>query len=338
MPANKYALLRYRIIDRCISNKYHPYPNKEELRQACEDELYGSTGDRVSTSTIDKDLYAMRNESNLGYYAPIAYNKIERGYYYTDPDYTIDDLPLNQEDIEAIEFAAITLAQFRGISLFESSGDAIDKILGRLSLRPDHGQSVNPFVQFETPIEYRGSHYLKDLLSAIKSRQEVILSYQKFSGDEINTYHVHPYFLKEYRNRWYLISYNVKKEVMAVFGLDRIHGKPAILDKTFSIQKGFNSKSYFENSIGITVTPDSPERVVLRFSSLSGKYVESQPWHKSQRTILKNDQFLEVEFHLSLTKELVMQILSYGKDVSVLAPVNLKQMVMDELEMAMNSY
>src|SRR6056297_877192 len=118
MPANKYALLRYRIIDRCISNKFNPFPNKEDLREACEEELYGSDGDRISASTIDKDLYAMRNEANLGYYAPIAYSKTEKGYYYEDPDYSIDEMPLNQEDIEAIEFAANTLAQFRGIQLF----------------------------------------------------------------------------------------------------------------------------------------------------------------------------------------------------------------------------
>ncbi|MFN2424379.1 MAG: WYL domain-containing protein, partial [Cryomorphaceae bacterium] len=73
MPANKYALLRYRIIDRCISNRFKPYPDKAALRRACEEELYGSEGDYISESTIDKDLYAMRNEINLGYHAPIAY-------------------------------------------------------------------------------------------------------------------------------------------------------------------------------------------------------------------------------------------------------------------------
>ena len=40
MPANKYALLRYRIIDRCLTNPGKPFPTKEDLRQACEDALY----------------------------------------------------------------------------------------------------------------------------------------------------------------------------------------------------------------------------------------------------------------------------------------------------------
>jgi hypothetical protein len=52
MPANKYALLRYRVIDRCISNKYRPFPSIEDLQQACEDAIYGSSNERVSRSTI----------------------------------------------------------------------------------------------------------------------------------------------------------------------------------------------------------------------------------------------------------------------------------------------
>ena len=90
MPANKYALLRYRIIDRCLTNPGHPFPSKETLRLACEEALYGSDGERISISTIEKDLWAMRNETDLGYYAPIEYHRDERGYHYTCLLYTSD--------------------------------------------------------------------------------------------------------------------------------------------------------------------------------------------------------------------------------------------------------
>ena len=109
MPANKYALLRYRIIDRCINNRSHPYPTKEDLRYACEEALYGSDGENISVSTIEKDIWAMRNESELGYYAPIAYHRDQRGYYYEEEGYSINEISLNDEDLEAIKFAANTL-------------------------------------------------------------------------------------------------------------------------------------------------------------------------------------------------------------------------------------
>ena len=65
MPVIKNALLRYRVLDRCIRNEYQPYPSKEELRQACEEELFGSTtGNNICHSTIEKDIFAMRMEQN----------------------------------------------------------------------------------------------------------------------------------------------------------------------------------------------------------------------------------------------------------------------------------
>ncbi len=338
MPANKYALLRYRIIDRCISNKFNPYPNKEDLREACEEELYGSEGDRISISTIEKDLYAMRNEANLGYYAPIAYHKTERGYYYEDPDYSIDELPLNQEDIEAIEFAANTLAQFRGIQLFQSSGDAIDKILGRLSLRPNDGQEVEQYVRFETAPEYKGSIYLKHFLTAIRERKVVSFNYQKFSGEPSRKYQIHPYLLKEYRNRWYVIGFNPAKEATVVFGLDRVEGEVKVSDDKFKRNPDFDSDRYFKHSLGITVPDEAPEKILLRFSPVSGKYVESQPWHESQQIVSENKNSTEVEFYLSITHELVMQILSYGDDVEVVKPLSLRRIISERLRSATRHY
>lgn len=338
MPANKYALLRYRIIDRCISNKFKPYPNKEGLREACEEELYGSDGDRISTSTIDKDLYAMRNEANLGYFAPIAYSKAEKGYYYDDPDYSIDEMPLSQEDIEAIEFAANTLAQFRGIQLFESSGDAIDKILGRLSLRPTSGQSVEQYVQFETAPEYKGSTHLKVLLEGIRDLKVVSFEYQKFSGEPSRRYSIHPYLLKEYRNRWYIIGFNPQKEATVVFGLDRFVGQVELTDERFKRNSDFDSDRYFKHSLGITALDESPEKIALRFSSLSGKYVESQPWHSSQIVRIQKDTYVEVELFLCVTRELVMQILSYGGDVEVKGPEKLRKMVKQTMAEALERY
>ncbi len=99
MPANKYALLRYRIIDRCLKNTGKPYPSREDLRSTCEEALYGSGGDAISLSTIDKDIWAMKNEGELGYYAPISFSRTHGGYFYEDPEYSISELSLGDDDL-----------------------------------------------------------------------------------------------------------------------------------------------------------------------------------------------------------------------------------------------
>ena len=151
MPANKYALLRYRIIDRCLTNPGRPFPTKEDLREACEEALYGSDGEHISISTIEKDLWAMRNESELGYLAPIEYHREERGYWYTEEGYSINDVQLNDDDLDAIRFATKTLIQFREVPIFQQFDQALGKIADRLAVAPDlDTRGMNEFIQFES--------------------------------------------------------------------------------------------------------------------------------------------------------------------------------------------
>lgn len=339
MPVNKYALLRYRIIDRKISSKYQPFPNKEDLREACEEELYGSTGDNISMSTIDKDLYAMRNESNLGYYAPIAYDKANRGYYYKDPDYTIQEMPLSDSDLEAIQFAANTLSQFRSLDMFSSSEAAIDKILDRFNLNPGNAdEEVTPFVQFETVESYKGGRHLKTILKAIRENRIIEFEYEKYTGSRKQRYQLHPYLLKEYRNRWYVIGYNPDKKAVVVFGLDRIRGEVKPTDTEFTRSSDFDPDHYFKHSIGITSVNEAPQRVHLCFSPLSGKYIQSQPLHTSQKIVRNDEVALEVELYLCITHELVMTILSHGPNVEVKAPKSLREQIAKSLRNTSKMY
>ena len=170
MPANKSALLRYRIIDKCIRNKYKPYPSKEFIRQACEDALFNSVGERVSTSTIEKDLNAMRFDAALGYEAPIKFSKADGGYYYEDPNYSIDNIPINDDDLHALRFAATTLHQFKGIKVFEDFEFAIGKLFERINLSVDSDENaIQQYVQFETVTKIEGSEHLPVLLEAIQN-------------------------------------------------------------------------------------------------------------------------------------------------------------------------
>ena len=87
MPQVKNAFMRFRIIDRCIRSEERPFPSKEELRLACEEELFGSQDrDPICKKPLEKDLFALRMEPD----APILYSKREKGYYYSDKNYSIE--------------------------------------------------------------------------------------------------------------------------------------------------------------------------------------------------------------------------------------------------------
>lgn len=338
MPANKYALLRYRIIDRCINNRGRPYPTREQLRQECEDALYGSGGEAISLSTIDKDINAMRNESELGYYAPIKFSREHGGYYYDQEGYSIEQLSLNDEDLEAIHFATATLEQFRHIPFLKQYESAIEKIVSRVRITPNpNEEGLDKYIQFETSTVTKGTAYLGKLLQNIRSLQMVRIKYRKFSDDKLKEYLLNPLLLKEYSNRWYLIARNDESGKIQTFGLERIEHLE-LGEKVFKPDPDFDPEIFFRYSIGITEAKEKPLMVILETDLALGRFLTSQPIHSSQKSEITGDKRMKFELFVTLTPELLTLILGYGNQMKVIAPPRLKKMVIEKLQASMDLY
>ncbi len=320
MPANKYALLRYRIIDKCIRNKYRPYPSKEDLRQACEDFLYNSFKERVSISTVEKDLFAMRNEEGLGYLAPIKFSRDLGGYYYDDPSYSIDKLPLNEDDIEALKFAAHTLSQFKRINVFEQFTSAIDKLMDRIELSDNiEDKSINQLVVFEHGATAIGSNYLGDIFSHIKAKQSISIEYKSFQAGVSSLRNIDPYLLKQYENRWYVIGFEHKSKRIKTFGLDRIV-QVNTLNSTFELQNEFSREDFFKYAVGITTGNYKAEKVQIKFSHFASSYIETKPFHSTQQLIASDNNGKTFEYEIYITPEVFQKILAWGKEATVVKP------------------
>lgn len=331
MPQNKFALLRYRIIDRCIRNKYKPYPSREDLRAACEEELYGSFAQRVSLNTIDKDIAALKNEQNLGYLAPIAFSKVHGGYYYTDPEFALGELPLNAEDADALKVAAAILRQYRDLPPFRQFEETAGKILDRIEVSRTGGNNDSAFIQFESAIPAAATSWLSPLLEAIRAKKQVRIHYKKFSSDAGSRYTIVPFLVKEYHNRWYTVAQDVEKGRIITLGLERIENL-TILQPFEGELLEFNAEDYFRYCYGITSGQGRAELVKLRFLFPAANYVLSQPLHKSQTVIKQTKTYVELSIEVYLTVELQMDLLRFGDQLEVLSP----QALRTEMENAAN--
>ena len=338
MPANKYALLRYRIIDRCLTNPGKPFPTKEELRQACEEALYGSDGEHISISTVEKDLWAMRNEADLGYYAPIEYHRDERGYHYTEEGYSINDVQLNDDDLDAIRFATNTLIQFRDLPIFQQFDQALGKIADRLAVSPNlDTEGVDKYIQFESTPHASGSEHLAPLLQAIRERHGIRLGYTKFraDADTVSHYMLHPYLLKEYRNRWYLLGWDADKKHIRTFGCDRIVTLEVLDDVRFQVESSFKASDYFAHALGITVLGDAePEDVRFECDTVLAKYLTTQPLHHSQ-SIDEEPNGHVVSLRVMPTFELLQWLQAHASEITILQPDHIKHAVIQSLEKSM---
>jgi len=129
MPKNKYALIRYRVINRCLKDR--TYVTKRQLKEACERTLdIYPIGER----TIDEDIHDMRYDPKLGYNAPIKIDRRNKVYYYDYPDYSIDNIPLNQDEMDSLVFASKLLEQFKDIEIFTMFSGSVQKLVDALTI------------------------------------------------------------------------------------------------------------------------------------------------------------------------------------------------------------
>jgi predicted DNA-binding transcriptional regulator YafY len=213
MPKNKSALLRYRIIDGCLTNSMHPYPSLEAIQKKIEQQLDKS----ISSSMINKDFAAMKDI----YGAPIAYHKTKAGYYYTDPSFSIQEFPLTEAEREALDFSTALLQQIRGTRIFQQFENAINKVIEGYRISKIIGVSQRQFLQVEEPVRPQDSPYLEQLLQSIIHQQPLAITYQGY-GREPKLHQFSAHLLKEYRNCWYVVGYSDRGKNLLMFALDRI--------------------------------------------------------------------------------------------------------------------
>lgn len=321
MPHIKNALIRYRIIDRCLRNSFKPFPSKSEIREACEESLFGqSDGENICDSTIEKDMFAMKMELD----APIKYSKKNLGYFYTDSNFSLDEVPLTEDDLEAIRFATNTLTQFKDVGMFKQFGHAIEKIVDSVSIASNQKEdTITKYVQFEVPIKTKGAEFLNPLLIACRDKKAVYFDYESFQTQKSKPRKVLPLLLKEYRNRWYCISQDLTKDTIITYALDRITNLENS-DEDVLTPVLFKSEQFFKHSVGITASNEEPKMVVFKASNVAAKYIESQPFHSSQIVSKTGKNKTTFELFVFITEELIRTLLSYGGEIEVVEPASLR--------------
>jgi len=166
----------------------------------------------------------------------------------------------------------------------------------------------------------KGTEHLYGLLHAIKNLLQIAFTYQKYYTDYPEQRTVHPLALKEYKNRWYLFAKDVYDNRVKVYALDRI-SHLEISKISFQKDADFNLGKIMKHSFGIVMpNSETPEKVVLSFTPLQGKYIQSLPLHDTQKILIDNNKELRICLNIYLTQDFKMEILSMGESVKVLKP------------------
>ena len=317
MPNTKNYSTRLRVLDQCLRSG-HAYSGKELTDFINRElELRGEPPITSRTTLMD-DLLNIENE----YHTNIIRKKHGRQttYQYEDPNFSIFSTELSEDDILHLGQALDILRRFDGMP----EADWISELSARLNLCMNNRKEVRTAVGFESAIYNKGMEHFTPLFNAIRKKTTVELRYQSFKMQKPQTIIVHPYYLKQYNNRWFLFCCNGDYTNLSNYPLDRILSVK--LAHVPYRETHIDFDEYFSDMIGVSRRNEQvPEDVVLRFPKDQYKYVATKPWHGSQKVVDENDCTITLQFHVVLNYELEQKILSFGQYVEVISPMTLRE-------------
>lgn len=335
MPTNKNAAIRYQTLDKCFRDRRHRY-YMEDLIDKCEEAIYYYNGvGGVSRRQIFEDIKFM--ESETGWSVPLERKQDGRRVYYrySDPDFTINAQPLTEDEARQLRSVIITLRRFRGLPSNAWVDEVISNLEWRFGLR---GKQEN-MIGFEQNPYLRGLNLLPDIIDAATSHQAVRITYRNYKNcDEEYTVVVHPWYIKQYNNRWFLMAYDAEADRISNYALDRIQNFNVEEDVAYIPNKEVDFEHYFDDVFGVTIPPSDVEkiRVLLQFSKKQYPYIVSKPLHHSQEIVDAENRILAVEVRPAY--EFTQLILSFGFDVKVLEPEPFKQEILANLRRNLQNY
>ena len=335
MALNKNALIRYKTIDRCLQNHYRQWV-LDDLIEACSDALYEYEGRAVNVSkrTIQLDIQMMRSDK-LGYNAPIVvYDK--KFYKYEDENYSITDIPLNENDMNVLSETVEMLKQFKDFSLFSELGGIIQRLEDKVYTEKTHQSAI---IHLDKNENLKGLEHLDVLYQAIIKKIVLRITYQSFKAREASEIVFHPFILKAFNNRWFLVGrpgVEAKKPIVTL-ALDRI--VDIDFDTTITYKNNnFNGDEYYKDVIGVTVLNSRPERIEFWIDKYNAPYVITKPFHSSQRLIRKTENGVIFNIFVQINFELERMLLGFGDSIEVIKPRKLRDRLKKKLERAVRLY
>jgi predicted DNA-binding transcriptional regulator YafY len=335
MPVNRNALIRYKTIDSCLRNRRRKW-TLEALIEAVSDVLYEYEGvDKgISRRTIQADLQIMRSDK-LGYNAPIIV--LDKKYYtYENPEYSITRIPLNELDLQRMNEAVEMLRQFKGFSHFNQLNNVIQKLEDHVYAASHHTSSV---IDFEKNDQLKGLEFLEPLYQAIIQQKPVRLRYQSFRSKEAREFILHPWWLKEFKNRWFVIGIRKDHRFEMNLALDRLQLLEEVKSEVYIPATDKNIQEYYRDVIGVTVNNKrKPNLVKIWVNAVTAPYVETKPLHSSQVVLDRTLDGILIQLRVQLNHELEKEILGFGEGMKVLAPESLKGRIHGRLKEALLHY
>jgi predicted DNA-binding transcriptional regulator YafY len=284
----------------------------------------------VSERTVRSDISLLKER----YHAPIAWCRF-KGYYYSDPNWRLPAISLSKGELFALTVGARMLNAYAGSVFRAELESAIARLAERLPepIWLDLHQLTQEHLSFragaETDLDPDIWHKLED---ACRHRKTVSMTYYTASRNAYSDRKVDPYLLHIYRGtNPYVIGYCHTRQEVRWFRVDRIQ-RLEIEEEEFFPDPTFDPKDHLES-----IFQHEAEQVIIRFDATTAPFIRGRRWHPSQEILEEKGGGLLLKMYVRGLNDVKRWVLGYGKGAIVLEPIELVELVREEIgNMAQN--
>ncbi|MEH2848617.1 WYL domain-containing protein [Segatella copri] len=183
-----------------------------------------------------------------------------------------------------------------------------------------------------------GRNFLEDIIKAMRDNHVIFISYYSYNSEKYYEFDIHPYFVKAFKKRWYVVAYSHGTDDIRCYALDRMENV-IISDKVFKMPKDLKPAEYFKDCFGIINNEDSEvQKVVLKVDAFQSNYIRNLPLHKSQKEMKRTDEYSIFEYHLKPEFDFEQEIFSNMDTMEVLEPQWLREEITQRLKNLTGKY
>ena len=286
----------------------------------------------VNVRTIQRDLNDLRDRFG----APLAYSR-SKGLHYTESGWVLPAIALQERELFSLLIAQQAVMQYRGTPLAKRLKQIFNKIAGSLSdtihVHPDYpAAGILSFAP--APVLDVDEKLWNNLLVAIRNQKSAYITYHSRSSKELSERQIDPCHILNMQGDWYLYAYDHLRKRVSQFQLHRIKAIK-LLEERFEKPEGFDISAIANSSFGSFGSVEKMKNVRLRITGDMRELLADRQFHPRQTIKERTDGF-EISFPVSSAGRrpfynLIQWILSMGRDVEILAPKQLKDLVYEEI-------
>ena len=176
--------------------------------------------------------------------------------------------------------------------------------------------------------------FLTTIIRAIRDNRKLKVRYQSYKMEKEKTFEIDPYFIREFKRRWYLFGHKDydKGPEPYMYALDRMLEVEVMAD-TFKMPEDLNAKEWFQSLYGVRKYRDMKrEKVLLKVYGKQVKYFRSLPLHSSQEEVESHRGYSIFSYYLAPDYDFKQDILSFGDTVEVQESVTLRRDIVEVID------